>query len=547
MSQINLAGAKNAATDGVVFNELQVAQSALPTSVGVDMGGVHLQLGMNFNDDARAGWKEYVDSIYSSLIRFNNNKPLFSAGALASYLNFTFWADVALAEARRDIMMANFDDAMLLSAKTDFFGPGYSENVFLDKTTQIVKFNSIAAGYAANFAHPTFPVKDIMTYLVGNVFTDDNTARMNYIYFHCMNRSLHSTIPQPFQALSALEKMIDAYNNNVNWAQFKSDIHALILKVYGDAALIKAPIINLNDHIKYQYDVSLLGALRNAYYVPEFPTKFTDSIGDPHEVTEAEWVTPQDTAEKLINSEDSVNYLKGPFFLYQLDQNFGNVTIDVDALNTSLEKQNRIYTGKVFKGEGLCASLLFSQEVSVNVTESSGAYTTHASATSHCGITIAHMWCNAMSQTRYGTWNQYWIRPHILTLMATDGQLSYSIPSTMAAALRAFSQCNAFRAQLSAVVFGNFDVGTSTFHVFGIGSFALCDPIDEYAIYSNIRLYTTPYSRAYFKAGVDVYSPVNNLQTTDGSKPQGNSRKSRSGDKNSKDNAKDDSDKGGKK
>lgn len=544
MSQIRLAGAKNAAMDGTVFNDLQIAQSFMPTAAGIDTIGVHLQLGMNMNDDARAGWKDYVDGVYASLVRFTNNRPEFSSEQLAYYLNTTFWADVALAEARRDILMFNFEDATAVSAKKDYFGPGFQENMGSDRMTQIVKFNSLAASYAAKFAHPTFPVKDIFTYLVGNVFTDDTSARMNYIYFHCHNRSLHSTNPEPFQALAAFESIIKTYeeSENVVNSVTKSMIHALILKVYGDASLMKAPILNIGDHLKFQYDKQLLNALRNAYYVPEFqPSQIVDAQGKIGTVTEGEWYTAQDNAAKLVTG-GIVAYQKGPMLVYQLKQTFSSSRhFDVDELNNALRAQVRLYTGKVFKGEELCASLLFSQEVVVTQEGPDGAqYHTAAAAQTHSGITIAHMWCNAMSQIENNVWNQYWIRPHMLTIMAQDNQLNYSIPPTMAAALRAFSQCNTFRAQVS-FSGGVVNPETNQIVVYGIKGFTLCDPIDEFATYTHVRMYTTPFAKAYFTAGVDVYSPMNNLQTTDGSKPQTNSKKNygtKSKDKGNADNSK---------
>lgn len=528
MSQIRLAGAKNAAMDGTVFNDLQIAQSFMPTGAGIDTIGVHLQLGMHMNDDARAGWKDYVDSVYASLVRFTNNRPEFSPNELATYLNVTFWADVALAEARRDILMFNFEDATAVSAKKDYFGPGFNEQLGADRMTQIVKFNSLAAGYAAKYAHPTFPTKDIFTYLVGNVFTDDNTARMNYIYFHCHNRSLHSTSPDPFQALAAFDSILKAYEEmDTSNAARRAMIHALILKVYGDASLIKAPILNIGDSLKFQYDKQLLNALRNAYYVPEFqPSTIVDSQGKTGTVTEGEWATAQDTAAKLITGTANVIYLTGPLLMYQLKQTFNSGRhFNVEDLNNAFRGQPRLYTGKVFKGEELCSSLLFSQEVTVLQEQSDTAlYTVSTSAQSHSGITIAQMWCNAMSQLEFNVWNQYWIRPHMLTLMVKPNELSYSIPSTMAAALRAFSQCNTFRAQISSS--GGFvDPSTNQIEIYGLKGFSLCDPIDEFAVYTNIRTYTTPFAKAYFTAGVDVYSPLNNLQTTDGSKPQTNSKK----------------------
>lgn len=539
MAKINLAGANNAAQSGTVFNELQIAQSSVPTNVGIDMGGVHLQLGVNMNTDARTGWKDYVDGIYASLTRFNNTRPRFSVEELSTYLNMTFWADVAIAEARRDIMMLNAEDATLLSAKKDYFGPGFTENSGWDKSTQVVRFNSIVASYAAKFAHPTFPMKDILTYLVGNVFTDDTSARMNYIYFHCMNRSLHSVTPAIYQSLDALEGMLQAYDGIAAMSDITSDIHALILKVYGDAALMKAPIMNISDRVKFVYDATLLNALRNAYYVPELqPSAWITDGGQSGELDEGQWTTPHDSAAKLITNGSTSDYNNGPLLLYHMEQHSTTgPIIDPDVFNEKLNEQNRLLTGNVFKGADLCASLLFSQEVTFYVLSNTNpnSWTIYADASSHHGITIAHMWCNAMSQIDFGTWNQYWIRPHMLTLMVKNGQLDYYIPPTMAAALRAFSQCNAFRAQLSAVVKGTYIAAEHKFKVLKLASFGLCDPIDEFAAYNQVRLYTTPFARAYFKAGIDVYKPMIDLKTTDGSKPQASQKPKKPNPKNNSD------------
>lgn len=532
MAKFSLAGTPNAAQSRLVLNDKLTTQGFYETSVGCDTAGVHIQTGACLSPDAKLAWKEYIDGIYTSVLNVTSVSLNWDAKHLAKYLTFTYWADVALSEARRDITMLNMADGQLVSAQIDFFGPGYQSlsqtrdsGVSVEmKKAMVDRYNNAARKMSTSYPHPSFPMKDVHTYLVGNVFCDDNTDRTNYIYFHCMNRSLHSDAPNAAQALDAFDNLVSEIEKDVEFRHHMQSMKSQFLKLYGDAAIYHPLYLNEDDKPRLVYDATLLDALTNAEYVPALIFGATDQDNVGRDIT---WTAQQTSAASLVKQDATALYDNGPTFQYYTKQQLlpGATLSNLENLQHQLNYNPRLFTGKgkQFSGEEAAARLMFSQTMFVMVDESGSSIALGIMPISHCGITLGMMWCNANSQLQDGTWIRYWLINH--TANIADGLTvdNYTIAPQMHACLRTLSQCKFGRAKVS-----NIGVKATALtpenplsqHNYAFESagtsYVPCGDIDEYAVYTDIQALVHTMAAAYFTIGTQVYKPVNDTKSVQG-------------------------------
>lgn len=546
-NKFSLAGTPNAAQSRLTLNEKVTTQGAYETAVGCDTSGVHIQTGAYLSEDAKKAWKDYVDGIYTSVLNVTSVTLNWDAEDLAKYLVITYWADVALAEARRDITMLNMSDALLVSAQVDFFGPGYptlartrDSNVSIEqKKVMVDRYNSAARMMSSSFPHPSFPMKDIHTYLVGNVFCDDRTDRTNYIYFHCMNRSLRGDSPSAVQALDAFDAIMQYVENDVAFRPISQSIKSNFLKLYGDAAIYHPMYLNEDDKPRLVYDADVLGALTNAEYAPYFllpPPDMADY--------DLEWAAAEGNATSMVNKDAQVLYENGPILQYFTRQHLGTgTTIKMpDNLQHQLNFNPRLYTAPsgAFSGEAVAKNLLFSQMFACIIDESGSTIGIGVVPVSHSGITIATMWSNAMSQEEYGTWMRYWLVMHAAII--ADGTMitRSSVPAIQAAAARTISQCKFGRTKITnvgakaALINPDNVIGPHNFAFTSSGtSYVPTGDIDEYAIYTDVAALMHNQAAAYFTIGTQVYRPVSDTKAVMNLAPIKDSGTSKRNDKGS--------------